>query len=271
MSENTTSSGGTSRRDFLKLAAMGAAASSASLIMAAGARAEGSKTPAAAARGAAKGAGVSAPPAMAPGGAPPPLDELKPMAIPDALLAMTGISKRTMEEHVKLYQGYVQKTNEILKKLRTVDLSSANQVFSDLRALKVELTFAIGGVKNHELYFKHLGGKGGQPTGQLASMIARDFGSYDAWAAEFKACALSARGWVWLAFDRDFGRLYNHIGDSQNTYAVWNATPIVALDTYEHAYFMDFGVKRADYVDAFMQNLDWGVVAENFQRATGWV
>ena len=89
---------------------------------------------------------------------------------------LDGISRATVEAHYKLYQGYVNKRNEILRKLADVDLGSANQVYSDLRALKVDLTFAIGGIKNHELYFAHLGGGGGEPSGSFGALVKRDFG-----------------------------------------------------------------------------------------------
>src|SRR6185295_19692054 len=92
---------------------------------------------------------------------------------------LNGISARTMEEHYELYKGYIGKTNEIQEKLGSVDRASANQIFSDLRSLRVELSFALGGVKNHEIYFAHLGGKGGQPGARLMEMIKRDFPSYD--------------------------------------------------------------------------------------------
>ena len=88
---------------------------------------------------------------------------------------LNGISARTMEEHYELYKGYVNKTNEIQGKLDAVDRASANQIYSDLRALRVDLSFAIGGVKNHEIYFSHLGGKGGAPRPKVAEMIKRDF------------------------------------------------------------------------------------------------
>jgi len=82
-----------------------------------------------------------------------------PFAVKDfgpAILDFDGISKKTIEEHLKLYQGYVNKSDEIMEKLAKVGLATANQVFSDVRALKVELSFAIGGMQNHELYFSHL-------------------------------------------------------------------------------------------------------------------
>ena len=181
--------------------------------------------------------------------------ELKP-----ALLELDGISRETIEAHYKLYQGYVNKRNEILGKLDGVDLSSANQVYSELRALKVDLTFAIGGIKNHEIYFEHLGGIGGDPAGLFGDLVKRDFGSVDAWKADLKATGLAGRGWAWTAYDWDEGRLFNYIGDAQNTFPIWNATALVALDVYEHAYFLDFGTDRGAYVDAFFNNLDFDVV-----------
>ena len=187
-------------------------------------------------------------------------EEIRPRELKPALLELDGISRASVEAHYKLYEGYVNKRNEILGKLGSVDLSAANQVYSELRALKVELSFAVGGIKNHEIYFEHLGGDGGGPTGPIGELIKRDFGSHDAWRADLKASGLSGRGWAWLAYDWDEGRLFNYVGDTQNTYPVWNATPLVALDVYEHAYFLDFQTDRAGYIDTFFDNLDWAVV-----------
>ena len=180
---------------------------------------------------------------------------------------LNGISARTQEEHYELYKGYVAKVNEIQKKLDAVDRTTANQIFSDLRSLRVDYSFAIGGMKNHEIFFGHLGGKGGAPTGKLKEQITRDFPSYDAWLADFKASGLAARGWVWLAYDHDLSMLTTVVGDAQNTFPLWNATPILALDVYEHAYWLDYGRARAKYIDAFFNNLDWNVVAANLDRA----
>ncbi len=180
---------------------------------------------------------------------------------------LNGISLRTMEEHYELYKGYVGKTNEIQEKLAGVDRTTANQIYSDLRSLRIDLSFATGGVKNHDLYFSHLGGKGGTPTGKVADMIKRDFPSYDAWLTDFKASGLAARGWVWLAYDHDWNTLTTVMGDSQNTFPLWNATPILGLDVYEHAYWLDYGRARAKYIEAFFNNLDWAVVEQNLERA----
>ena len=180
---------------------------------------------------------------------------------------LTGISARTQEEHYELYKGYVGKVNEIQKKLDAVDRTTANQIFSDLRSLRVDYSFALGGMKNHEIFFGHLGGKGGAPSGRLKEQIERDYPSYDAWLADFKASGLAARGWVWLAYDHDLSMLTTVVGDAQNTFPIWNATPVLALDVYEHAYWFDYGRARAKYIDAFFNNLDWSVVAAHLDRA----
>lgn len=188
------------------------------------------------------------------------------------LYDMRGISKKTIEEHLKLYQGYITKYNEInpaLAKLTDDDLSKANQTYSLVRELKVELSFAYGGIVNHELYFNHLGGAGGSPAGELLAQIEQDFGSFDHYKKEMKATGIAARGWVWTAWNQTEKRLFNYIGDAQNTYPVWGATPILALDTYEHAYFIDFGAARAGYIDAFFDNVDWAVVSQNFAQVHG--
>jgi superoxide dismutase, Fe-Mn family len=187
-------------------------------------------------------------------------EEIRPRELKPALLELDGISRASVEAHYKLYEGYVGKRNEILGKLAAVDLGSANQVYSEVRALKVELSFAVGGIKNHEVYFEHLGGDGGDPNGAVARLIGRDFGSVEAWRADLKATGMAGRGWAWTAYDWDEGRLFNYLGDAQNAYPIWNATPLVALDVYEHAYFLDFQTDRAGYIDAFLANLDWGVV-----------
>jgi Fe-Mn family superoxide dismutase len=187
-------------------------------------------------------------------------EEIVARQLKPAVLELDGISRETIEAHYKLYEGYVNKRNEIMGKLAEIELDAANQVYSDVRALKVELSFALGGIKNHEIYFEHLGGGGGDPDGAIGRLITRDFGSAAAWRADLKATGMAGRGWAWTAYDWDEGRLFNYLGDAQNTYPIWNATPLVALDVYEHAYFIDFQTDRTSYIDAFYDNLDWDTV-----------
>ena len=193
-------------------------------------------------------------------------EEIVPRELKPAVYELDGISREAVEAHYKLYEGYVSKRNEILARLAEVDVSRANQVYSEVRALKLELSFAVGGIKNHEIYFEHLGGEGGDPDGPIATLIRRDFGSADAWRADLKATGMAGRGWAWTAYDWDEGRLFNYLGDAQNTFPIWNATPLVALDVYEHAYFLDYHTDRAGYIDAFFDNVDWGVVNDWVSR-----
>jgi Fe-Mn family superoxide dismutase len=193
-------------------------------------------------------------------------EEIAPRELRPELYEMDGISRAAVEAHYKLYQGYVAKRNEILAALKEIDAGAANQVYSEIRALKVELSFAIGGVKNHEVYFAHLGGGGGDPGGAVRELLERDFGSLQAWRADLKATGMAGRGWAWTAYDWDEGRLFNYVGDAQNTFPIWNATPLVALDVYEHAYFLDYQTDRASYIDAFLANLDWSVVNDWVER-----
>jgi Fe-Mn family superoxide dismutase len=195
----------------------------------------------------------------------------------EALLAKvkgkTGkISDKTHEEHLKLYTGYVNKTNAILKELeelsKTLDpanAAQANQIYSTLRSLKLENSFALGGVVNHELYFGVMGGGGGPATGRVARLIEKSFGSFDAYKKDLKATAISARGWAWTIYDPKSDLLFNHLGDSQSTYSIWGVTPILALDTYEHAYYADFFTARAAYIDEFLNVVDWDQVNANLK------
>lgn len=195
------------------------------------------------------------------------MKKYEPKTFNEGIYSMKGISKKTIEEHLKLYQGYVTKYNEITEQLGQLtddDYAKANQTFSKIRELKVELTFAWGGIINHEIYFGHLGGHGGQPSGELMRQIGQDFGSFENYKKDIKATGMAARGWVWTAWNDQEKRLFNYLGDAQNSYPVWGAKPIMALDTYEHAYFIDFGTARAGYIDAFFENIDWDQVEKNF-------
>ena len=187
-------------------------------------------------------------------------EEIVPRELKPELLELDGISRETVEAHYRLYEGYVNKRNEILERLSSVDLAAANQIYSEFRALKIELSFAIGGIKNHEIYFEHLGGDGGAPEGLIGQLIERDFDSVEDWARDLKATGMAGRGWAWTAYDWDEGRLFNYAGDAQNTFPIWNAAPLVALDVYEHAYWLDYQTDRASYIDAFFDNLDWSTI-----------
>ncbi len=175
--------------------------------------------------------------------------------------SLPGLSEKQLSEHHGvLYAGYVKKSNEIREKLAKVDLASANGTYSDLRELKVEETFAVNGVRLHEGYFSTMGGQGGKPNGTIVKWIEEDFGSFEKWVEEFKAEGLCARGWVVLAFDLYDKKLYNYVCDVHNQGGVWGSVPLLILDVYEHAYFLDYATARKKYVETFMGLIDWEVV-----------
>lgn len=193
--------------------------------------------------------------------------------LPFSLRRVGNISEKALEiHHDKLYVGYVNKKNEIEEKLKSVDRALGNNVtFSDFRALKLEETFAANGVYLHEDYFSVLGGEGQSSgdSGMLGEALSAEFGSVDAWIADFKACGMSARGWAVLAYDTNDGRLHNYIGDMHNQGGVWGAIPVIVLDVYEHAYFIDYGSDRKTYLEDFMKNLDWKMANEVWGKIKG--
>jgi Fe-Mn family superoxide dismutase len=192
--------------------------------------------------------------------------QIEAMPKPDKILQLDGISPESVEAHWGLYQAYVNKYNEIMGKLEAADRGAANQIYSEYRGLRSQLTFAIGGVKNHEVYFDNLGPGGGEPSAEFGSLIERDLGSVENMKAELKAAGMAGRGWAWVAFDWTWKRLDVYIGDAQDTFPVWDATPIIALDVYEHSYIRDFSTARPKYIDAFMANLDWAAINARFAR-----
>ena len=182
---------------------------------------------------------------------------------------LPGLSEKQLAEHHDvLYAGYVKKVNEIRAALQNVDVSKANATYSDLRELKMEEGFAMNGVILHEHYFDNLTPGGKAESGNVGHWIVQDFGSMEKWSAEFAASGIAARGWVVLAFDLNDGKLHNYVCDVHNQGGIWGCIPLLVLDVYEHAYFLDYATARKKYIDVFMQNLDWTVpnaVVEKYQ------
>jgi len=193
--------------------------------------------------------------------------KVKPMPLPPQALQLKGISARTMTEHYKLYEGYVNKVNETREKLQRIDTSKGNTTYSEVRALKRGESYALDGVKLHELYFEQLIGANGKPSNELMKALEASYGSFDKWKSEFNGSGLSARGWAILAYDKDQQELFNYITDDQHDGHVIQAIPILPMDVFEHSYFIDYGTKRQEYINAFFNNLDWNVINKRFTRA----
>ncbi|MDP3724596.1 MAG: Fe-Mn family superoxide dismutase [bacterium] len=184
---------------------------------------------------------------------------------------LAGISEKTTTiHHDKLYAGYVNKRNEIEELLKTADRNKAAATFSEYRELKLEETFNADGIILHELYFATMGGDGTwKEENAFVKKATEDFGSFETFLQDLKACGIAARGWAVTAYDQTDGSIHNFLGDSHNHGGVWGATPVLALDAYEHAYFMDFGSDRKAYVEAWIKNVDWAKVESFFTAVPG--
>jgi len=183
---------------------------------------------------------------------------------------LRGISQKTVEiHHGKLYAGYVNKSNEIKEKLgelRKSGKADGNQTFSELRGLKVAEGFANNGVYLHENYFHILGGDG-KPKGEIVENLVGRYGSIDEFKKYLSACGMAARGWAILAWDMHERELRIFTCDAQNHGGIWGAVPIIALDVYEHSYFIDTGSDRQAYINYFFDNLNWDKIEEIYQKA----
>ena len=183
---------------------------------------------------------------------------------------LKGISDNQLQQHRDtLYAGYVAKLNIIEAELAKAATEGANPTYSQIGELKRQEIFATNGIFLHEAYFGNLGGPGGPATGKIGEMIAAQWGSFDKWLADFKASGMAARGWVVLAFSFNDMKLHNYSMDVHDKGSVCNTAALLALDVYEHAYMIDYGVKRAAYLDAYVQNINWDVVNERVKYVSG--
>lgn len=194
--------------------------------------------------------------------------EAKPLPFTNDLI---GISKKTLEiHHDKLYAGYVAKMKEIgteLAKFATGEKEAVgNQTYSELRGLRNGETFANNGVYLHEYYFSVLGGNGQIPENALTAALKEKFGSMEQFVKYFSASGMAMRGWVVLAFDMQLGHLKVYGCDAHNQGGVWGCVPIIVLDVYEHAYFIDYGSDRKAYIDDFWKNFHWEAANALFEK-----
>jgi Fe-Mn family superoxide dismutase len=128
--------------------------------------------------------------------------------------------------------------------------------------LKRRFGWEFNGMRLHEYYFENLGGKGGlDKNGKLSGKMAEDFGSYDNWEKEFKGVGtMRGIGWAVLYQDSSNGKLINFWINEHDVGHPAGCNPILILDVFEHAFMIDYGLKRADYIEAFFKNIDWKAV-----------
>ena len=180
------------------------------------------------------------------------------------------MSPETTDWHYNTHQkGYVTALNNIEKALETADRSAANANYSVLGELKRRFSWNHSGALLHDIYWDVLGGDGDPSKGpEIKAAIEKEFGSFDAWKADFKATAISAKlgGWGLLLYDRLYsGRLLNALVDEHQYGAIWGAVPLIPLDVFEHAYYHKDGPARAKFIDNFIANLHWGRINDRYK------
>ena len=183
-----------------------------------------------------------------------------------------SIDARTMEiHHTKHHQAYINKVNDALAGTGLED-KAIEEVVADLSAVPEDKRGAVrnngGGHANHSLFWTVMGpGKGGTPSGDLASAIDSTFGSFDAFKEKFAAAAATrfGSGWAWLSVDG--GNLVVESTPNQDSPLMEGRTPILGLDVWEHAYYLNYQNRRPDYVSAFWDVVDWDEVANRYAAA----
>jgi Fe-Mn family superoxide dismutase len=178
------------------------------------------------------------------------------------LIGMAGFSDALLNNHFTLYQGYVTNTNKVLDTLESM-LKEGTTGVPEFAELKRRLGWEFNGMRLHEYYFGNLGGDKAplQAEGRLAKKLAASFGSLEAWEKDFRATgAMRGIGWTALYQDDVTGRLVNFWINEHDAGHPAGCMPILVMDVFEHAFMLDYGLKRADYIEAFFQNINWKAV-----------
>ncbi|MBI4684139.1 MAG: superoxide dismutase [Nitrospirae bacterium] len=177
------------------------------------------------------------------------------------LIGMEGLSETLLKNHFTLYQGYVTNTNKVLDTLNQM-LKDGKTAIPEFAELKRRLGWEFNGMRLHEYNFENLGGKGGlDKAGKLAKKLTEDFGSYEMWEKDFKATGtMRGVGWTALYHDPMNGRLMNFWINEHDVSHPSGCDLILIMDVFEHAFMIDYGLKRADYIEAFFKNIDWKAV-----------
>lgn len=180
----------------------------------------------------------------------------------ESLIGTPGFSDTLLKNHFGLYEGYVKNTNSLDEKLSSL-ATEAKFGTPEYNELKRRFGWEWNGMKLHELYFANMknGGVAMNIESTVAKKIAATWGSVDTWAKDFKATgSLRGIGWAILAYDVEGDRLFNVWINEHDVGHLAGATPLLVMDVFEHAFMLDYGVKRVDYIEAFWQAVDWSRV-----------
>jgi Fe-Mn family superoxide dismutase len=174
------------------------------------------------------------------------------------LIGMEGFSQALLNNHFTLYQGYVTNTNKVTDILAGM-MKEGKTGAPEYAELKRRFGWEFNGMRLHDYYFENLGGKAPlNKGGALAKKLAASFGSYEDWEKDFKATgAMRGIGWVILYEDIMTGSLFNVWVNEHDAGHPAGCRPILIMDVFEHAYMVDYGLKKADYITAFFKNINW--------------
>jgi Fe-Mn family superoxide dismutase len=177
------------------------------------------------------------------------------------LLGLQGFSETLLKNHFTLYQGYVTNTNKLLDLLAQMR-KEGKMAQPEFAEMKRRLGWEWNGMRLHEYYFENLGGQESlKPESRLYQKIVENFGSYELWEKEFKAIgAMRGIGWVALYQDTTSGQLINFWINEHDGGHPAGLNLLLIMDVFEHAYMTDYGLKRADYIEAFFKNINWKTV-----------
>ena len=179
------------------------------------------------------------------------------------LLGLPGMSDVMLTNHFTLYEGYVKNSNLLMEKLDTLEAGTP-----EYSELKRRLGWEFDGMRLHELYFGNMSKEGSSlaEDSALGQKIVATWGSVSQWQESFSKLGLMRGiGWVMLLKDNVTGELFHTwIGDHHEGHII-DTTPLLVMDCWEHAYITDYGIKRADYIEAFTKVIDWRVVTERFE------
>lgn len=174
------------------------------------------------------------------------------------LIGVPGFSEALLKNHFTLYQGYVTNTNKVVETLDQM-LRDGKTGIPEYAELKRRFGWEFNGMRLHEYYFENLGGKGPFDKGSaLGKQMETDFGSYENWEKDFRATgSMRGIGWAVLYQDYTSGRLFNCWINEHDVAHPAGCIPVLIMDVFEHAFMLDYGLKRADYIEAFFKNIDW--------------
>lgn len=181
----------------------------------------------------------------------------------DHLIGTKGFSDALLNNHFTLYQGYVANTNKLAELLKTVGPGTP-----EYAELKRRFGWEYNGMRLHELYFGNMTKEQSQAPEKplVTEAIEKQFGSFDTWAADFKATgALRGIGWAILVREEGSGRLHNVWVNEHDVGHLAGAKQLLVMDVFEHAFMLDYGLKRADYITAFWDAINWDIVDERFR------